>query len=148
MKKAQSILKLITGAATVLAAVLLIWQCIDIYRTGTAPENQIAAGVFIRSVYSREIIAERFARIAWAIWTWAVLAIVALIVCSLGRTSARRALPARHTNEPAGKAGIHSGSIVIGVIAIALIAIGVLNGGMRDVFVKAINICTECIGLG
>ena len=32
--------------------------------------------------------------------------------------------------------------------AIALIAMGVLNGGMRDVLVKAINICTECIGLG
>ena len=25
---------------------------------------------------------------------------------------------------------------------------GVWNGGMRDVLVKAINICTECIGLG
>ena len=32
--------------------------------------------------------------------------------------------------------------------AITLIALGVLNGGMRDVLVKAINICTECIGLG
>ena len=32
--------------------------------------------------------------------------------------------------------------------AVALIAAGVANGGMHDVFVKAINICTECIGLG
>ena len=32
--------------------------------------------------------------------------------------------------------------------AIALIALGVLNGGMHDLLVKAINICTECIGLG
>ncbi len=32
--------------------------------------------------------------------------------------------------------------------AIVLIVWGVLNGGMRDVLVKAINICTECIGLG
>ena len=30
----------------------------------------------------------------------------------------------------------------------ALIAAGVRNGGMFDVLVKAINICTECIGLG
>lgn len=28
------------------------------------------------------------------------------------------------------------------------IALGIANGGMRDVLVKAINICTECIGLG
>ena len=33
-------------------------------------------------------------------------------------------------------------------IAAALIVAGALNGGMRDVLVKAINICTECIGLG
>ena len=34
------------------------------------------------------------------------------------------------------------------VAAAALIACGIANGGMRDVLVKAINICTECIGLG
>ena len=32
--------------------------------------------------------------------------------------------------------------------ALSLIAAGVLNGGLRDVLIKAINICTECIGLG
>lgn len=33
-------------------------------------------------------------------------------------------------------------------LAVALLALGAANGGMRDVLVKAINICTECIGLG
>ena len=28
------------------------------------------------------------------------------------------------------------------------IILGVINGGANDVLVKAINICTECIGLG
>ena len=32
--------------------------------------------------------------------------------------------------------------------AAAMLIAGVLNGGMRDVLVKAVNICTECIGLG
>ena len=32
--------------------------------------------------------------------------------------------------------------------AAALIIHGVLNGSMRDVFIKAVHICTECIGLG
>ena len=32
--------------------------------------------------------------------------------------------------------------------ALALIVLGVLNGGLRDVLVKAVNLCTECIGLG
>ena len=33
-------------------------------------------------------------------------------------------------------------------LAVALLALGAANGGMRDVLVKAINICMECIGLG
>ena len=38
--------------------------------------------------------------------------------------------------------------ILFFLAAAALIAAGVCNGGMRDVWVKAVNICTECIGLG
>jgi len=34
------------------------------------------------------------------------------------------------------------------LLALAFLAHGIWNGGMRDVLVKAINICTECIGLG
>ena len=34
------------------------------------------------------------------------------------------------------------------ILAAALVVLGVGNGGMRDVLIKAINICTECIGLG
>ena len=33
-------------------------------------------------------------------------------------------------------------------ISICLIVVGVLNGGASDTLQKAINICTECIGLG
>lgn len=34
------------------------------------------------------------------------------------------------------------------VIAVTFIIVGIFNGGMADVLQKAINICTECIGLG
>ena len=34
------------------------------------------------------------------------------------------------------------------VAAVVLLIIGVYNGGMEEVFKKAINICTQCIGLG
>ena len=38
----------------------------------------------------------------------------------------------------------------LGILAAALafIVLGVMNGGLRDVLVKAVQICTECIGLG
>ena len=38
--------------------------------------------------------------------------------------------------------------IALGVIAVALIIWGTLNGNARSIMIKAINICTECIGLG
>lgn len=38
--------------------------------------------------------------------------------------------------------------IALAVAAVALIIWGSLNGNARAVFIKAINICTECIGLG
>ncbi len=33
-------------------------------------------------------------------------------------------------------------------LAIVLLIVGVCNGGMKEMFLKAINICTQCIGLG
>ena len=38
--------------------------------------------------------------------------------------------------------------IALYAVALLFIVLGVMNGGLRDVLVKAINICTECIGLG
>ncbi|MBQ8323468.1 MAG: hypothetical protein IJX91_05830 [Clostridia bacterium] len=36
----------------------------------------------------------------------------------------------------------------LGVLGVVLVIVGISNGGMRDVLMKAINICTQCIGLG
>lgn len=36
----------------------------------------------------------------------------------------------------------------VGCLAVAFIIAGAFNGNMHAVFIKAINICTECIGLG
>lgn len=38
--------------------------------------------------------------------------------------------------------------VALAAVGVALVIVGVFNGSMRDVLVKAINICTECIGLG
>lgn len=37
---------------------------------------------------------------------------------------------------------------VVACLALTFIILGVTNGGMADVLTKAINICTECIGMG
>ncbi len=50
-------------------------------------------------------------------------------------------------NKQEGR-GVALWQICLYAMAVALVILGVLNGGMYDVLVKAINICTECIGLG
>ena len=37
---------------------------------------------------------------------------------------------------------------ILMVAAILFIVMGIFNGSMKDVLVKAIRICTECVGLG
>lgn len=39
-------------------------------------------------------------------------------------------------------------AVILLVISVLCIVIGILNGSMSDVLIKAVNICTECIGLG
>ena len=38
--------------------------------------------------------------------------------------------------------------MILYICAAVMIAAGVSNGGMHEMMVKAVNICTECIGLG
>lgn len=53
-----------------------------------------------------------------------------------------------HIPDRANKILLLATRIAVGVIAITFIVVGVFNGGANDVLIKAINICTECIGLG
>ena len=52
-----------------------------------------------------------------------------------------------HPKGPSQRTIIITRSIVL-VVSITFIIIGIINGGAYDVLAKAIQICTECIGLG
>ena len=54
--------------------------------------------------------------------------------------------PYRESEMPEKRKNILRAAFI--VLAAALILLGITNGGLWDVLVKAINICTECIGLG
>ena len=249
--RVSSVLTWIFSIATVLVAALLIVQCAGIYFEGTSPENLTEIGVYIHSIYSREIVAERFSEIASAVWIWLALLVAALFTRTPAQKEALKA-PAqnqlsllkkraemtdtmRAEENKRKKAGLICvavcvvcaaavllymtdlthfksrdlepvvGTMLIHVVpwvaaafacmmvfeqlryksilreieeakkapkkqpepekekdpkgrnlaravlyaaAVVLLVMGVMNGGMRDVLVKAVNICTECIGLG
>jgi hypothetical protein len=52
-----------------------------------------------------------------------------------------------HTDPKTAKRRVFTRRILMAA-AILFIVIGIFNGSMKDVLVKAIKICTECVGLG
>lgn len=245
----------ITGIATLLVAMLLCWQCVDIYLDGNAAENLDANGVHLQSVYRMEDVTARLRRCAVPLIGYAVLVAgtcILHLICTppdkthhaltaehrLRLMKARIAeLPADAAREEHARRLIRGGALVLILIcavislvyllngnhftswdleqvmgsmmlhvapmvllaflvaiaasflchcsiereltllkglplgqktpsaapakhplplirvllyavAVVFIVLGVMNGGLRDVLVKAINICTECIGLG
>ncbi len=88
---------------------------------------------------------------------WATLALAAWSAAVVygGRSAEReiallKTLPREKEAPPAKEPGRGRTYLRLALYAlgIVLVAAGVANGGLRDVLVKAINICTECIGLG
>lgn len=92
-----------------------------------------------------------------AVFPWIGVAFVGLMLAEEGdyrllrkELEARKAAP-KTKATPAKAENTNATNIVRLVllgVAVALIVLGIENGGMFDVLVKAINICTECIGLG
>ena len=104
-----------------------------------------------------------FAGLLRGVLPWTALGLGALALASaLAERSARREVGAAGVRlkeerargirpEPAAAKPVpRTGAIraILVLAALALIVAGLFNGSARDVLYKAINICTECIGLG
>ena len=88
-------------------------------------------------------------------WAVAALAVLAAAEILCGASMEREAALAQKAGKrpPAPKKTEDERTarvlrVALFAAALAMLAAGVMNGGMRDVLVKAVNICTECIGLG
>ena len=136
----------------ILLAGLLIAAVIGIYKDGAAlrAEDPLAA------IFSREIAAKALRKIAPA-FLGAVGTTAAGLVLGVKRGETGNGMFGKNENglKPVnGSIGENKVSgakkvrMVLLIAAIALIAAGVFNGSARDVFGKAVKICTECIGLG
>ena len=70
------------------------------------------------------------------------------IVKSVMAKSAGKSIPSAVCEKTISPKVITGIRIAVAAVALAFIVIGIFNGGMAEVLSKAINICTECIGLG
>jgi len=144
----KRIYRIVQAALCALLAALLCAGAVGIYADGVRARG---AGDATAWIYTREKAAERLAPIA----SLALLTLAAAIVGRmLGVQEAR--MPAGIVNSQGLKRAAQAGPgrsvrllrAALLLAAAVFIILGAYNGGARDVLYKAINICTECVGLG
>ena len=104
--------------------------------------------------FSRESVAATFAKIAFPVYLCIVMTIVNIVWGFISPTDekkkpiSKKKITSNKEETPVeDKKAITSRNVIL-VVAVALILVGLVNGGTIAVLAKAINICTECIGLG
>ena len=95
--------------------------------------------------YTLQSIAAAWAGLRPLAVLWLALGMAGLLLCPVKE----QASPNKKT-DPILKPLSHKKGLRLGLygLALALVVLGVINGGLKDVLYKAITICTECIGLG
>lgn len=161
MTKFLSWLRRATALAVLVMALLLCWQCVDIYLSGTCND-----ALAMTPIFRSEDIALRMRALAVPLTVCAVVIAVSILSQRLGAspkahtTSVLRdrckdhkivmneKLPSVEKGLSRERRSMRFVRVLLYTIAAAFIVLGVMNGGLHDVLVKATNICTECIGLG
>ncbi len=140
MNKTKAFL-IVQSLLCVLLAILLITAVVSIYREGSAvqAENPLAW------IFSREIVAERFRPIAPVLFATIGLAVIGLILGVKDENGLKPVKGGKVENRAPGGRTLRT---VLLIAAAVLLAAGLFNGSARDVFGKAVKICTECVGLG
>ena len=141
--KMKRLFRAIQAALCVLIAALLIMAAVGIYREGAArkAENPLEA------IYTPEAVAEK-AALLLPLVLFALGFTAAGLLLGVGDTEKARIPQPGKTVKKVQDRRLGRWQAGLCVIAIALIVIGIFNGSALDVLIKAINICSECIGLG
>lgn len=132
---------IIQSILCILLALVMITAVIGIYREGAT----LRADDPLAAIFTREIAAEAFSAIAPLLFAAVGMAAVGLILGVRDENSLKPAAGGKVENRAPGGKTVRT---VLLVAAVVLIVAGAFNGSARDVFGKAVKICTECVGLG
>lgn len=134
----RSIYKILLSISIILAGICLIIGCVSIYFAGDG--------------YSREIVSATFSKINIPIYICLGLvvgdAVWELISPTEKKQKAfKKKVDDTKTSDTTDNKTKITRLVILGV-AVAVLILGFTFGGYADVLTKAVNICTECIGLG
>ena len=142
MARTCQVLRWVSAASLIILLLLFAWNCIDIYVDATVDQSQV--------MYQADDVHKRLQ--ALGLPCVVLLGIVAIngVVTAVLQPGAVSRKAARKTGscKPPKQAHHRKTQAIVLIMAVVLILLGIMNGGLYDVLVKAINICTECIGLG
>lgn len=147
MVRIHRIYNIVFSIVLVIAGICLIAGCLSIYFSGDQP-------------FSRETVAATFSGIALPVYLAIAMTVINILWGILSPIDAKKKPMQKKANRkavssegeeidfdaPEKKQRPYRNAILIA--AIILIVAGLLNEGTVAVLAKAINICTECIGLG
>ena len=141
-------LSIVFTVLTLLLCVLLCTAVISLYCEGLA--RRAATGSDSEPIFTPESIGRWLPWVLSLLGLWLAIGIVAAVT---GYLATARTFVSR----PKGRVenmGYENKKwktwvwVLLAAAALALIVLGICNGGLRDVLGKAVNICSECIGLG
>lgn len=146
MVRIHRIYNIVFSIVLVIAGICLIAGCLSIYFSGDQP-------------FSRESVAATFSGIALPVYLAIAMTVINIVWGILSPIDTKKKPIQKKGNRkvssteeeidfdaPEKKQRPYRNAILIA--AIILIVAGLLNEGTVAVLAKAINICTECIGLG
>lgn len=125
----------------ILLAVLLIVAVVGLYRDGAAAQAENP----LTWIFSRESVAERLRPIAPLFFVGIGLAMTGLILGVKEENNCKPVKCGRVKNRTSGGKTVRTALLIAAVL---LIAAGLFNGSAKDVYGKAVKVCTECVGLG
>ena len=141
------IIRILQSVLCVLLAVLLAAAAIGICREGLARK----ASDPLSPVFTPAAVGAALRAVLPLLALSLAVTVAALFLgvrgADAGKPAPQKASPARPA-AAAPPAKLRLLRAVLLVLALVLIAAGVWNGSARDVFCKAVKICTECVGLG
>ena len=141
-KKLRVLLAALYAAVTAMSAAALL----SLYIGGMVART---VGDPLAPIFTRANLARAFTPVLPVLAAAAVLTVVCLFADRKGTKGTDSSVPLRKKPEPVPEERRTSAVRIVLICAAAvLIVLGVLNGGLRDVLVKAVNLCRECVGLG
>ena len=152
-KKFRLTLQIVCGVLCIVSAAMVLWTLLS------ATYQPKLSGAFFTN---HNAVADRLIfMLPWVLGT----GVNAYLVCALSEKSRQqevellkaelvKQIKEGNVAQQSKEKEKSSDKLVLGlrvgfaVVAVILVIVGIFNGGMADVFKKAINICTQCIGMG